>query len=120
MESEITCIICPIGCRVTISQKGGVITKIEGYQCKKGIDYTKEELLDPKRTLTTSILVRDGELPLVSVKTAEPVPKDKLLDVMDAISEIEGPAPIEIGNVLVENVLNLDVDIVATKKVKKT
>ena len=119
MESEITCIICPIGCEVTVHHKEGIITKIEDYQCKKGIEYAKEELLDPKRTLTTSIMVKDGELPLVSVKTSKPIRKDILYEVMDAIAGIEVEAPIEIGDILVAHVLDLDADIVATKKVDR-
>jgi CxxC motif-containing protein len=118
MESEITCIICPIGCEMTIDHKEGIITKIEGHQCKKGIGYAKEELFDPKRTLTTTMIVKDGELPLVSVKSNRPIPKERLFDVMDAISEIEVFAPVKIGDVLVENVMDLDADIVATKNVK--
>jgi CxxC motif-containing protein len=119
MESKITCIICPIGCEVTILHKEGIITNMEGHQCKKGIEYVKEELFDPKRTLTTTMIVRDGELPLVSVKTNRPIPKDRLFEVMDCISEIEIDAPLEIGDVLVESVLGLDADIVATKKVDR-
>jgi CxxC motif-containing protein len=119
MDSNITCIICPIGCEVTILHKEGIITNMEGHQCKKGIEYIKEELFDPKRTLTTTVMVKDGKLPLVSVKTNNPIPKDRLFDVMDCISEIEFDAPLEIGDVLIKNVLDLDADIVATKKVVK-
>jgi CxxC motif-containing protein len=118
MESKITCIICPVGCEVTVHHKERIITKIEGLQCKKGIGYAKEELFDPKRTLTTTMIVKDGDLPLVSVKSDRPITKDRLFDVMDAISEIDVQAPIEIGDVLVENVMGLDADIVATKNVK--
>jgi CxxC motif-containing protein len=103
---------------MTIHHKEGIITKIEDYQCKKGIGYAKEELFYPKRTLTTSIIVKDGDLPLVSVKSDKPIPKDRLFDVMDAISEIEVHAPIEIGDILIKNVIGLDVQIVATKDVK--
>lgn len=120
MESEITCIICPVGCEMTIYYKGKVITKIEGHQCKKGIEYAKEEVFDPKRTLTTTMNIRGGETPLVSVKTTKPIPKDKLIKVMDVISGIEVNAPVKIGEVLVENIVGLEVDIVATKNVKKT
>ncbi len=119
MESNITCIICPIGCEVKIRYKGKVITKIEGHQCKKGIGYAEEELLDPKRTLTTTVMVHGGELPLVSVKTNRPVSKDKLFDVMYAISRVEVFAPIKIKDVLVRNIIGLDADVVATKNVKK-
>lgn len=119
MESEITCIICPIGCEMTIHHKEGIITKIEDHQCKKGIGYAKEELFDPKRTLTTSMIVKDGDLPLVSVKSDRPIPKDKIFDVMDTISEIDVQAPVKIGDVLVDNITGLNANIIATKNVKK-
>jgi CxxC motif-containing protein len=119
MESKITCIICPVGCEVIIHHEGGEIMQIEGHKCKKGIPYAEEELFHPKRTLTTTIMVKGGEIPLVSVRTSSPVPKDRMFDVMDCISEIEANAPVEIGDVLIKNVLGLDSDVVATKKVKK-
>lgn len=119
MESEITCIICPIGCEVTVHHEEGTISKMEGHQCEKGIGYVKEELFDPRRTLTTTVNVKNGELPLVSVKTSSPVPRKRVFDVMDALSIVEVEAPVKIGDVLVENVLRLDADIVATKKVDR-
>jgi CxxC motif-containing protein len=119
MEKELTCIICPIGCKVTTYHKGGLITKIEGHQCKKGLEYVKEELLDPKRTLTTTVRVSGGVIPLVSVKTDRPIQKGKLLEVMDIISEIEVDAPVNIGDILLENLAQTYVDIIATKNVGK-
>ncbi len=119
MESKITCIICPIGCEVTINYEDEKILIIEGHQCKKGLPYAEEELFDPKRTLTSTIIVKGGELPLVSVRTTEPIPKDRMFDVMNCISQAEIDAPVKIGDVLVKNVLDLNVDIVATKKVSK-
>jgi CxxC motif-containing protein len=119
MESKITCIICPIGCEVTIQHKDAKILLIEGHQCKKGLPYAEEELFDPKITLTTTMLVKGGELPLVSVKTSEPMPKDMMFDVMDCISLTMVDAPVEIGDVLIKNVLDLNANIVATKRVKK-
>lgn len=119
MRKEITCIICPIGCRLMVEYEDDTILDIEGFECKRGKKYASEELLNPVRTLTTTIVVKGGEIPLVSVKTAKPIPKDKLFEVMDAISEIEVDAPIKIGDVLIENVLGPNVDIVATKNVER-
>ena len=119
MQKEITCIICPLGCRLIIEHSEGAIESIEGFQCEKGREYAVEELLNPLRTLTTTIRIRNGAVPLVSVKTDKPVPKGKLFEVMDAISEVEVGAPVKIGDVLIENVVCLDVDIVATKNVER-
>ena len=120
MKKEITCIICPIGCRLMVEYRDDSILNIEGFECKKGKKYASEELLNPVRSLTSTILVKDGEIPLVSVKTEKPIPKEKLFEVMDAISGIEVDAPVDIGDVLVKNVLDLNVDILATKKVEKS
>ncbi len=119
MKKEITCIICPIGCRMMVEYKDETILNIEGFECKKGKKYGSEELLNPVRTLTTTIAVKDGEIPLVSVKTDKPIQKDKLFEVMDFISGIEVDAPVKLGDVLVENILGLKTDILATKNVEK-
>lgn len=119
MKNEITCIICPIGCRLIVEYEDDTIIDIKGFECKKGKKYASEELLNPVRTLTTTIIVKNGEIPLVSVKTDKPIPKDKLFEVMDAVSEIEVHSPLSIGDVLVKNVLGLNVDIVATKNVER-
>ncbi len=119
MDKDITCIICPLGCRISVTYTDGTIQDVEGNQCKKGNQYAIGELLDPVRTLTSTINVANGTIPLVSIKTAGPIPKEKLFEVMDAIAGIELRAPITIGDVLIEDVLHLDVDIVATKNVKK-
>ena len=118
MRSKITCIICPLGCSLIIEHSDGAIDSIEGFLCKKGKDYAFEELLNPVRTLTTTIMVKDGIIPLVSVKTSKPIPKGKLFEVMDAVSGIEVSAPVKIGDVMVENVLGLDVDMIATRNVR--
>lgn len=119
MKKEITCIICPIGCRLIVEYEDDTILDIDGFECKKGKKYASEELFNPVRTLTTTIIVKDGEIPLVSVKTDKPIPKDKLFEVMDAVSEIEVKAPVSIGDFLVKNVLGLNADIVATKNVQR-
>ena len=119
MKKDVTCIICPLGCRITVAFSEDAIHSIKDYQCEKGKDYAVQEIFNPVRTLTTTLTVTKGELPLVSVKTSEPVPKGKIFDVMDIISGIEASAPITIGDVLVEHVLGLDADIIATKHVLK-
>lgn len=80
--------------------------------------YAAEELLNPVRTLTTTIRVSNGVIPLISVKTDKPIPKEKLFKVMDTISEFEVNAPVKIGDVLIGNVGGLDANIVATKNVE--
>jgi CxxC motif-containing protein len=119
-EKKITCIICPIGCKIFVTTDGKQIAFKEGNGCKKGIDYAKSEALDPRRILTTSVLVKDGEWPLVSIKSTRPIPKDKLFPILKQIKKITINAPVTSGQIIIKNVLNTGVDIVSTKTIKKT
>ena len=118
-EKEITCIVCPIGCKINV-KSDGKRQIVHGHKCKQGVEYAQLEALDPRRVLTSSILVVSGEWPLVSVKTTKPVPKDRLSFVLKEIKEAMVEAPVIIGDVLLKNVCNLDIDVVATKMVNKS
>jgi len=116
---EITCIICPIGCKIFVKIEGRKLQAIDGFKCKRGVEYAKNEALDPRRMLTTSVLVVDGEWPLVSVKGSKPVPKDKLFSVLKEIKKTNIKAPVKLGQIIIKNVVNTGINIVATKNVKK-
>lgn len=117
MRKDVTCIICPLGCKIRVAYSKDAIQRIEDYQCEKGKDYAVQEVFNPVRMLTTTMMVINGELPLVSVRTNRAVPKQKIFDIMDAIAAIKVDAPVAIGDVLVESVLGLDANIIATKHV---
>ena len=118
-EKEITCIVCPIGCKIIVGSDGKKLEVLEGSKCKRGVEYARHEALDPRRMLTTSILVEGGEWPLVSVKSSRPVPKDKLFLVLKEIRNVKVKAPIKSGELLIENVANININIISTKTVKK-
>lgn len=119
MKKEFTCIICPVGCEITVEYTKDKITKIEGNTCDKGAEYVKKEITNPERTLTTTLRVKKGELRLVSVRTSKAVPKKLLFEAMDIISEKEVDAPVKIGDVLIKNILNTGADVIATKHIKR-
>ena len=117
-EKEITCIICPIGCKILVRMDGSKLEVLGGYECKKGIEYARNEALDPRRMLTTSILVRNGDWPLVSVKSSKPIPKEKVFSVLEEIKRVDIKAPVKSGQAILKNVADTDIDIIATKTVK--
>lgn len=119
MEREITCITCPLGCRIMVTHTSGEIKNMEGHQCEKGMDYAGMEILNPVRMLTTTMMVENGDLPLVGVKTSEAIPKDMIFRVMDAISVACVEAPVVIGDILVRNVLGMNADILATRNIER-
>jgi CxxC motif-containing protein len=116
---DYVCIICPNGCEIAVECDAGVITKISGNLCPKGEAYVKKELSSPERGVTSTVVVLDGTLPLVSVKTTKLVPKDRVFDVMDAIAGIEVEAPVRLGEILLRNVAGTGADIAATRTVEK-
>lgn len=118
-EKEITCIVCPIGCKILVKSDGKKAKVLSGDKCKIGLDYAKHEALDPRRMLTSSILVEDGEWPLASVKSSHPVPKDKLFSVLKEIKKSRVKAPVGSGQIIIKNVSGTGLDIIATKMVDK-
>jgi CxxC motif-containing protein len=119
MEKKLVCIICPNGCELSMVVEGKEIKSIEGASCEKGEDYAYQEITDPRRTIATLVKVKDGELPLVSVRTTNPIPKDKIFEVVDQIKKLEVTAPVYINQVIVANIANLGSDIIATKIVQR-
>ena len=119
MNKKMTCILCPNGCKLKVQVSGNEIVSLTGGKCPKGMLFAEQEIKDPQRNIATSILVTEGDLPLVSVRLTDSISKEKILDVVAEIKNISVQAPVSTGQVLIENVLNLDVDVISTKNIKK-
>ena len=114
---NLTCIGCPMGCPLTVKLEDTEVISIEGNSCKRGAVYGKKEVTNPTRIVTTTVRVSGGTEPVVSVKTKEDIPKGKIFECVKALKTVEVPAPVHIGDVLLEDVAGTGVDIVATKNV---
>lgn len=119
MKKELICIGCPMGCYLTVDYDGKTIHSVSGNRCKVGLEYAEKEISNPERTLTSTVRVKNGHLPLVSVRTNKPLPKSRIFDTMDLLAKVEVEAPVRIGDKIVENLFGTDVNIVATKNVVK-
>lgn len=116
-KRELTCIGCPMGCSISVMMEGKEIKDISGYTCKRGREYAAKEVSAPTRILTTTVRVKNGMLPVVSVKTRKDIPKEKIFECMRALQHVQVEAPVEIGTVILENVAETGVDVIATKRV---
>ncbi len=114
MKKEIICTVCPMGCRITVEGEGEKIESITGHTCKRGEQYASAEFAHPVRILTTTMRLEGGKNPVIPVRSAKPVPKEKIMDCMEAIRESAAEAPVRVYDVLIENVCGTGVDIVAT------
>jgi len=117
MEREFVCIICPNGCQISVEYEGTNIKNIKGDECPKGKDYVKNEITNPLRVFTGSVLVENGDFSLVSVKTPVPIPKKYLKKIGKITRHLKVKAPVEIGQAVASSLLNENVDLIATRKI---
>lgn len=126
MIRQMTCIMCPMGCDLTVktgndteTDRGSAEILVTGNTCPKGKEYAVQELTDPQRNIATSVLIKGGELPLASVRLDHAIPKDRIFDVMTEIRKRSLEAPVRAGQVVIQNVLGLDANVIATKHVER-
>lgn len=113
----ITCINCPMGCRMEVTLEDGAVISVKGNTCKRGETYAHQECTQPLRMITAVAPVENSVMP-VSLKTRTPIPKSKIEECMRAIDALHLRAPIQAGDVLIADVVGTGVDVIATKSVQ--
>lgn len=115
MKKDLTCINCPLGCLVTVTMdEEGNITDITGNTCKRGEVYARNEVKNPVRVVTSTVKLDGGKEYSVSVKTADAIPKNKMNKVMDEINKASITAPVHVGDVVIENIADTGISLIAT------
>lgn len=121
MSQELTCITCPIGCRLVAERLGEGELEVRGNRCPRGAVYAREELLAPKRTVTATCraVAASGlgasEVPRIPCRTTAPFPRERVDELLAAIYALEEPLPVARGRVLIRDALGLGIDVVATR-----
>ena len=116
MTRELICISCPLGCPLKVElDDAGKIVNISGNTCKRGESYAEKEVTAPTRTVTSTVKVEGGSVPVISVRTETDIPKEKIAACMEAIRGAVAKAPVHIGDVLIEDVAGTGVRVIATK-----
>ena len=118
MKKDIICTVCPRGCHISVEGEGEKILSIEGYGCKRGVTYATAEFTNPVRILTTLVAIDGVKGELLPVRSQSPVPKDKIFECMEVIRKAKATLPVKMHDVIISNICNTGVDIVATKAVK--
>ena len=121
MNRTFICIACPVGCeieaRIDESGEGPVILEIAGANCIHGRTYVENELKNPMRIVTSSVRVTGGNMPITSVRLTAPVPRNKMMDVIEELRKIRLTAPVSIGQIVIQDILGLGSDVIVTKPV---
>ncbi len=115
------CKICPIGCQLIITEDPTDPTgfSVEGNSCNRGRDFAIDEMTKPSRVVTGRVLLRNGPMGRLPVKTTGVIPKNKVEECLNIINSTEVSAPVNKGDVIIKNILGLGVDVVAQRKVKR-
>lgn len=116
MKRDLICVACPLGCPITVEYEGTEVFSVTGNTCKRGDAYARTEVVNPTRSLATSVKVNGGVHPVVPVRSSQPVPKSMMFECMKVINAASVDAPVRIGQVIIPNILDTGADIIATNK----
>ena len=116
-KKHLTCIVCPMGCRLEVTLDNGKVTQVTGNTCPRGKKYAETELTAPMRTLTSTVKINGRYEKLLPVKTT-PMPKGNMEKAMKLINEITVSAPIKRGTVIAHDFTAPGVELIAGKSIE--
>ena len=115
MIKKMTCIACPNGCQLEVDEEGGHVIKVTGNKCEKGDAYARQEVENPLRVISSTVLAKGLNLKMVPVRTNKPIPKARIFEAMAEIRKIKLDKAVKAGEVIAPNFLGLDVDLIAAR-----
>ncbi len=111
--TELICIGCPRGCHLQVDEENDY--KVTGNSCPIGAEYGANELRNPTRVLTSTVMISGGLHDCLPVKTNKPIPKGLLIQAMQQLKNVRVTSPVRTGDVIVENLLDTGADVIATR-----
>ena len=118
MTKELVCIVCPRSCRMTITSDGDELV-VTGNTCKRGKEFAVSEMTDPRRTVGTTVRTAFPSVPVLPVRVSGSIPKNRIFDLMHEVNRITVSKRLGREEVVVPNILNLGVDLIATSNILK-
>lgn len=108
---KLTCIECPVGCDISVELDGETVVSVSGNGCPRGDMYARNEVVCPRRVITTTVRTQSGRV--VPVKTDKPVKKSEIFAVMAKINSLVIPDDIKEKQVVSANITE-DINLIAT------
>ena len=116
-RKNLICINCPMGCALAVEMEEDMVVSVSGNTCKRGDTYARKEMTAPTRIVTSTVRVAGGKSGVVSVKTQEDIPKGKIFECVRELKNALVQAPVCIGDMIVSNIADTGVAVVATSNV---
>jgi CxxC motif-containing protein len=117
-EKKLLCIVCPEGCEIDVTDAAGELV-FSPNACKRGREYARQEITDPRRTLTTTVRLLRGPVAMLPVRTRSAIPKGLLERAMNQIAEIQVEAPVSVGQVVCTDLAGTGIPLVASRTVER-
>lgn len=118
MSAHLTCILCPRGCRLRVSDQND-LHEVTGAGCRRGIVYAQEEITHPVRMVTSTVALEDTDLKRLPVKTAAPVPRDMVFPVVEALRKVRISAPVAAGDTVLKDAAGTGIAVIAARSVSR-
>jgi len=118
-DDELTCIVCPIGCRLKVDRNDDGGLEVSGNRCRRGVAYAEEEFSDPRRMVTGTCAVGGGVFYRLPVRSSESVPVDRIASFLNAMYRLVPDAPVRRGEVIATDLAGTGIDLIATMTVAK-
>lgn len=115
-EKNLICIVCPNGCNLNIKKLNDEFI-VTGNRCKRGNDFAINELISPKRSICSTVKTTNKTTPRISVRTDGEIPLDQIFNLMKMLSELTIYHPTIAGEIIIENVFNSGINVIATSEV---
>lgn len=116
-EGNMVCTACPKGCMMQVTLSDNMLVSVIGNECERGHDFAKQEIIDPKRIITTIVKISGGNHPVLSVKTDKAVSKTDMTKIIDCAKKVKCSAPVTVGDIIAENVAGLNVNLIGTNNI---
>ncbi len=116
---SLTCIVCPVGCALEVKREQNNHLLVTGNACKRGPIYAEAELTNPTRMLTTTVAIKGGLLNRLPVFTEDEIPKSKIFEAMAVINRVQVEAPVDVRQVIVENLLGTGINVLASRSMER-
>lgn len=116
---EMTCIVCPNGCKLEVTINEDQIM-VQGNLCARGEQFAVTEFKNPMRTISSTVATTFPAVPALPVRVSGEIPKGEIFHVMEAIHQVVIDQVVGRESVIIQNVCNLGVDVIATSNILET
>lgn len=118
MRKEYTCIVCPRSCDLILEEEKEQIS-VTGNCCKRGEEYARNEYRHPMRMITTTVKLKNALNRTLPVISSASVPRELLKDCLDYLYNLEIEAPVKLHEVIVDNILDTGVKVIAARDAER-